>query len=208
KYFPFILIFVLFMVMATNGCATRNNQTTPTPVINNELKEKPPALYFPLSLGSIWEYQGDGNEYASFKREVIFSAGTRYQIKEDNGGTVMAKIYEITDDSITLVFSEGEVYKNTNLLNSQANENILILKTPLITGNKWQTKEGSREIMATNAEITTPLGTYANCIKVKITDQYSTSYEYFKEGVGMVYREFNFEETKISSGLKAYKPGK
>lgn len=208
KIFSLALIIVLLMIIPVSGCSNKNNQPSATPIVNNEIKAKSPALYFPLELGSVWEYQGEGNEYASFKREVVFSSGKRYQIKEDNGGTVMAKIYEIADDSITMVYSEGEVYNNINLLNSQANENILILKAPLTKGNRWQTKGGSREILASDAEIDTPSGIYKNCLKVKINDQYSETYEYYHEGVGMVYREFNAEETKISSSLKDYRPGK
>lgn len=67
-----------------------------------------PSDYFPLTAGMSWEYQGEGNEYASFKRKVLFVKGNLAQIQEDNGGTVSASVFKTTNDSVNRVFFTSE----------------------------------------------------------------------------------------------------
>lgn len=195
----------------------KTGQEAPKPQEKQLQEQKPPeqkapaakpGLYFPLALGSSWAYQGEGNEYATFSREVIFASGSRAQMREDNGGTVMAMIYEITDEAVTRIFSKGEVYERVNLLNSQPSEKIIILKSPLEVGTKWKDPNGEREIVDLKATVATPAGKFENCIKVKIAGKDSTVYEYFKDGVGMVKREFISGEARVSSSLKKFTPGK
>ncbi|MCL6611257.1 MAG: hypothetical protein K6T66_06930 [Peptococcaceae bacterium] len=175
-------------------------------------EQRPPAVkpgqYFPLALGTVWEYLGEGNEYASFTREVIFTAGNRAQVREDNGGTVMAVIYEVTDEAATRVFSQGEVYDRVNLLDRPQSERTVILKAPLQVGTKWKDPNGEREIVDVNAAVNTPAGKFEKCIKVKIGGKDSTLYEYYREGVGLVKREFISGETRVTSTLKKFSPGK
>lgn len=166
--------------------------------------EKKPADYFPLKPGNVWEYEGEGNEYASFKREVLYVDNERAQIQENNGGTISTAIFETTDNAVTRIFFVGENYDQTNMLNRQPNDNTVILKTPLKVGTKWGENDSLREIVATDVTVKTPAGTFDNCLQIKISGPYSTVYEYFKEGVGMVKREVDLGEEKVTSSLKKY----
>ena len=220
------LIIIVLMSVSLIGCSILPKQpteppaeqTTPpaTPPDNNgsettgqpgENQENPALklnVYFPLTKGSTWQYEGEGNEYATFNREVLFTKDTLAQVKEDNGGTVSASIFKVTDNTITRIFFKGEVYEAINLLESKPNDNTIILKTPLVVGTKWGNNNEVREIVNLNETTTTPAGKFEKCVKVKITSQNSTSYEYFKDGVGMVKREFTSEGSQISSSLKTY----
>lgn len=160
--------------------------------------------YFPLSIGSMWQYLGEGNEYASFTRKVLFKQGERTQTMEDNGGTVSANIYRVSGDEVRLVYSQGEEYDKVNLLERKDNRDSIILKAPLKTGTKWKNAEDEREIVATDASVDTPAGRFEDCIKVSIKSQNSTMYEYFKAGVGMVKREFISEGMTVTSTLEKY----
>ncbi|HWQ29573.1 MAG TPA: hypothetical protein VN549_01180 [Negativicutes bacterium] len=160
--------------------------------------------YFPLSIGSTWQYLGEGNEYASFTRKVLFKEGDRTQTMEDNGGTVSANIYRITDDEIRLVYSQGEEYDKVNLLDRKDNRDSIILKAPLKKGTKWKNAEDEREIVASDASVDTPAGRFEACIKVSIKSKDSTMYEYFKAGVGMVKREFISEGLTVTSTLEKF----
>lgn len=160
--------------------------------------------YFPLTRGSTWEYQGEGNEFASFTREVLFVKDNRGQIRESNGGTVSAMVFEVTDSAVTRVFNLPETYEKVNLLDRPSNENVVILKTPLEVGIRWKDPNGERQIVDVNATVTTPSGKVENCVKVKIAGQHSVVYEYFKEGVGMVMREFISGEARVTSTLKRF----
>ncbi len=204
------IIVVALIAIFSSGCLNQQPEKqgqTPAPGTEEQDKTtKKPGQFFPLALGTTWEYQGEGNEFASFTREVIFASGDRYQTREDTGGTVMAMIYRVTDESVTRIYSEGEVYENINLLDKEPNENTIILKSPLKVGTKWQRESGNCEITDIDASVETPAGKFDNCIEVKITGQNSTIYEYYKGGIGLVSREFSSEETKVSSRLKKFTP--
>lgn len=180
--------------------------TTPAPEPAKEVVPiVKPGDFFPLVVGSTWEYLGEGNEYASFNRKVLFTSGNLAQIREDNGGTVSAAVFKISPEAVSRVFFMGEAYDDQmNYLNTSSNENIIILKTPLQVGTKWTEPNGTREIVDINATIATPAGSFTQCLKVKISNENSTLYEYYKKGVGMVKREFISGDTKVSSSLKKH----
>ncbi len=218
---PFLItitvIPLLLAVLLQAGCPGTER---PVPAPQREIpapKEQPPeekpaaakpGQFFPLNEGNKWEYLGEGNEYASFIREVVFTSGNLGQIREDNGGAVSVAVFEVSEDTVTRVFFQGEVYDRVNLLDRQPNEKNVVLKSPLQAGTKWKVPNGEREIIDTGATVNTPAGRFDNCIKVKITGQHSTLYEYFKDGTGMVKREFVSGETRVTSTLKNYTPGK
>jgi hypothetical protein len=160
--------------------------------------------FFPLAEGSTWQYKGEGNEYASFVRKVLFVEGDKAQVSEDNGGTVSSSVFEITEAAITRVFFQGEEYNEAKLLDKESNDSLIVLKSPLAVGTKWESKEGTREIAAMDAVVDTPAGKFENCIKVSIKMENSTMNEYYKEGVGLVKREFESEGMKVTSTLEKY----
>ena len=169
-----------------------------------EENELQPGDYFPLTIGSTWQYLGDGNEYASFSREVLYVESNESQIKEDNGGTVSTSVFQVTANAVTQVYFEGEGYDQGNMLNQPENRNIAILKAPIKPGTKWIAGNSTREIIDVNTSVNTPAGRFDDCVKVKITDNQSTLYEYYKKGIGLVKREFLFENDKVSSTLANY----
>jgi hypothetical protein len=217
----FLFVIIIFTLSVLIGCANNQRQTpqgnNQTPQGNNQTptentqqnpnKEEADLKlsdFFPLELGYTWEYEGEGNEYASFNRKVVFADNNLYQIREDNGGTVSAAVFKVSPSDITRIFFQGEAYGEESYLNSEPNENMTILKIPLIVGTKWQEPNGTREIVSINEVVTTPAGNYSDCIKVKVSSENSTVYEYFKDGIGMVKREFISGETKVTSSLKKF----
>lgn len=179
-------------------------EVTPDPKPVPDVPAVKPGDYFPVVAGSTWEYEGEGMEFASFSREVLFTSENLAQFREDNGGTVSAAVFKITPEAVTRIFFLGEAYGEANYLNTSSNESIIILKAPLQVGTKWTEPNGTREIVDLNATVSTPLGAYTQCIKVKISNEHSTLYEYFKKDVGMVKREFISGDTKVSSSLKKH----
>ncbi len=163
-----------------------------------------PADYFPSSPGNYWDYLGEGNEYASFLREVVRSAGRRSQFRENNGGTISASVYEITEDAVTRIHFQGETYEDVNLLNVKPTDPIVILKAPLKVGTKWGPPDQTREIISITETIDTPSGQFTDCLAVKVTFPQSTIIEYYKKGVGMVKRRFESEGFIVTSTLQEY----
>lgn len=187
-----LMFFLLIIILA--GCAPK--------------ADAPKAAYlkamFPVNVGSTWQYQGEGNEYATFTREVVFANGSKAQIKEENGGTISAAVFEVTDTEVKRVYFQGEQYEQGNFLDAVPNENLVILKAPIQVGTKWETPEDTREIVDINATVETPAGKFEGCVKVKISSEGSDMYEYFKTGVGMVKREFTSGKISVTSTLSSY----
>ncbi|PKM89813.1 MAG: hypothetical protein CVU87_04165 [Firmicutes bacterium HGW-Firmicutes-12] len=121
---------------------------------------KKPSDFFPFTKGSTWQYKGEGNEYASFSREVVFTL--------------------------------------------ESNENLIVLKAPLEVGTKWEHSTETREIVDVNTTVDTPAGKFENCVVVKIIFPNSTLFEYFKDGVGMVKREFRSGDSQVTSILEKF----
>lgn len=194
----YILAAVLLLMIIIPGCAKKEPEKPAAPELRT---------YFPLTQGSSWEYEGEGNEYASFTREVLFAEGNRGQIWENNGGTASTAVFETSADAVTRINSLPETYEPGNMLRQEPKENTPILKAPLEVGNKW-TKDGvDREIVALDAVVSSPAGTFEDCLKIKITNTEAPEavvYEYYKQNVGLVKREFISGETTVTSTLAKY----
>lgn len=213
----FLTIFSLFPAGCTKSSTPSepkqevkdNTEKPSTPAPENEESEMQASELFPVNDGWSWEYQGEGNEYASFKREVVYTEGNLAQLREDNGGTVTASVFQISPDQVTRIFFTGEAYEEKNYLNTTPGEKLILIKSPVKVGTKWNTTSaGTREIVDTKATVTTPAGNFTDCVKIKINEENATSYEYYKSGTGLVLREFITEDTKVTSTLEKFNTAK
>jgi len=164
-----------------------------------------PGKYFPLTKGSYWVYEGIGNEFASFKRTVVYASGNRGQI-EEAGGDLSGSVYMANACTVTRIYFSPEQYQRKNLLSETPNDNTDIIYAPLSKGTIWYTNEGTRSITSTTTTVTTPAGRFKNCLVVKLTGDGYTITEFFAPRVGMVKRVYrsNTDDTVISSTLKKY----
>ncbi len=169
-----------------------------------QARQKTPDEYFPITLGSSWEYQGEGNEYAAFSRRIIYAQPPRAQIREENGGTVLASVVEVSEEAVSQVVAVGEAYDDPNLMDHETGETTVWLKAPLQVGTKWSSADATREITSVSAQITTPAGVFSDCVEVTVTHPNSTIVEYYKDGVGLVRREFGSGQLRVISFLSAY----
>lgn len=207
-----LLVPVLLLVVLLGGCnSTRtneNNSNKPSPVPKQSQKTAlKPGDYFPLKAGSTWTYKGSGNEYASFERQIEYVKNGFAQVREANGGTVNNSIYQSTANAVTRVYTKGESYENTNILEKgfASNDNTVIIQGPLKKGGNWQNDDNiKREIVNLAASVATPAGTFKNCLHIKLYGSGSVTNEYYAKGVGLVKREFISGGQTISSTLEKY----
>ncbi len=165
--------------------------------------------YFPMHQGMEYSYAGEGNEFAPFKRKIMFVEDNYLQLTDNNGGTVVIKVYKYNDREITEVFSEGEFYEDENLIPDVRNneeKGEIILKAPLEVGKSWSSNDGDREIIAVDQKVKVPAGTFYQVVKIKISyqDSNNTGYEYYAPNIGLIKSEYLGEGFKIISELESF----
>lgn len=165
------------------------------------------SRYFPSKAGLIWEYAGEGIEYAGFTRCVMYQRDNLVQIADYDGGTNLAMVVQVKPETVTKVFSQEEAYTDKSFLNEAANQADIILKAPLKKGQIWKNDNYSREVISTIEKITVPAGTFANVIKIKISpldvSEDGQTFEYYAANVGLIMREYiSNSNYKITSKLK------
>jgi len=169
---------------------TDNGEETDTPgqpeedEVNQEV-----TAWIPRLENVVYSYEGIGSEYASFTWNPQFNKEDYYQIAANNGGTVLVKIYEFTDDQIARIFRSPETYFRDNFSEiGTFPENLdteVILKAPIEVGTTWANDTTEYEITAVNHEVEVPAGTY-NTIEVTMTADNSTVKRYYAEDIGLV----------------------
>ncbi|MFW6278572.1 MAG: hypothetical protein ACOC2G_00145 [Bacillota bacterium] len=167
--------------------------------------------YFPGKPG-VYLYQGEGMEFASFRREIKYVDGPYIQF-HDLSGTEMAHILEVSEEKLTRIYQEPEFYDKENLLNQVDElklENEVILKKPLKEGHRWETENYIREIKATGLEVEVPAGTFEQVLKIKISPREEDEnqfirYEYYAPRVGLVKSESISDDYRVISRLKEIK---
>lgn len=211
--YSFAAILAIFLVIGAASC-TPKEKPRPAPTamagaapLTSAGQEESLIGFYPLKVGNIWEYEGDGMNYSTFVQKVVFRKGNRYQINIDNGSTVMANILVENKDNIINTYKSGEISNNVELLDKGRNVNIILLQLPIEKGNFWISEENHYEIIDTAADITVPAGRFEDCIAVRMTfkDNTSNMIYYYKEGIGLVQSEFRTEAGDlITSKLKKY----
>lgn len=204
----FVLIVIISVLMWTVVLSTGTKN-------NLHLSEEPKDVraYFPVFPGLIYDFGGEGMEFAPFTRYVKFADDPYVQMHDANG-TVVARVFECLPHEIRLVQIEPEFYEEVSLIGSaseQKEELAVILQTPLDVGHVWaETADRYREITAVDKVITVPAGTFHDVIEIKITSRESGAetytYEYYAKNIGLIKRMFiadiDDEEYIVSSYLE------
>lgn len=167
--------------------------------------------YFPVNSDRKLQFSGHGNEFASFTRTVKFRKDNLIQIHEDNGGTIVAKIYQVCKNKVLLLKEVPEFYNNKNLLHKSSNnynKQEIILKKPLEVGTTWQNKQQRRKIVKVNQTVKVPAGQFDNVIKIKIVTNKQGNqfkrYEYYAKGLGLIKQESINQNYEIVAKLSSY----
>lgn len=208
-----MLVAVLVLAMSFSGCDQQKDQDD-TPNNKNETaqdnkkEEKSAELkiedYFPMRADTQYEYEGSGNEFASYKEHVDYIENNKFQRRVDNGGRVVAEVIEVGSGEVKKILSRPEMYYRENLIRFNPEEEDIILKAPIKVGTEWNVEVGARKITSVSADVSTPSGKYKAIEVVTKGDSVETTH-YYAKGVGLVKSVFKSEGSEVSSVLKAVK---
>ncbi len=113
----------------------------------------------------------------------------------------MAKVLEIKDGKLTLVFTREEAYYRENFLKAESNADDVLLMEPLKQGTTWTLKDSSKKTITNiSADVTTPSGNY-KAIEVTTEGKNGKTVDYYAKNVGLVKSVFNPGESEVSSTL-------
>lgn len=180
-------IFLLLMVIFT-GCTGK------------ELKV---SDYFPVDENLYWEYEGEGNEFAGGRVDTEFIEGNRVQLAQNNGGTVVAKIFEVSDEGVKLINSIEESYYRINYLGKKPSFERYFLKSPLKKKASWKDGDTVWTVESLSEKIKVPAGEFT-CIKVVGRGEEFTIERYFSKGVGLVKQKFIQGDTVVEENLSKF----
>ncbi len=203
------IIILLMMSIILTGCMKKESSELNEKLFEDGM-ERDLRSYFPMIEGMEYEFSGEGDEFASFTREIKYVKKPYVQFHEYSG-TVGGFVYEVKEDQISKVFAQTESFEENNILSKLGDDPVIqeiILKTPLTVGNTWETRDKKREIVSLDETVTVQLGTFYDVIKIKVTSTTEGEnfeiYEYYAENVGLILKETKGEGYQVRSKLKSY----
>ena len=167
-----------------------------------------PALYFPIQPGLRWEYQGTGNEFATYTNECVRAQGDLAQFR-GKSGTTTGSLFKVTNDAVTRL-ARKELAEDRNLLTLTPEENYVLLKAPVVPGTSWANGSETRSIMSIGGVVDVPAGSFQDVVKVEVTTpgQTAKTYEYYARDIGLIRSEFGSGTTRVVSDLRLFAKGK
>ncbi|TWT04942.1 hypothetical protein [Planomicrobium sp. CPCC 101079] len=159
--------------------------------------------------GTTAHFEGKGNEYADLTIRTEYLKENHVALYEDNGGTVVLRVYRLSKNRVELVKWEAEFYKeyNPTVKQLRALKPISVyLKFPI---KKGETVDG-RKIVNTDAAVSTPYKKFKKAIVFESKSKDGAiNRTYFVKGFGEVKREFIMKEGKntfkVTSSLESIK---
>lgn len=164
-----------------------------------------PYDYF-LEDGSIAKFEGYGNEFAEFTLKTDYMEANHVATYEDNGGTVVLKVFRLHDDRIELVKQEGEFYDDYTASFEEL-EALEVISTYLEFPIEQGQEIGDATVVETGTSLETPYQNFDDVFVLEsMTEDGSINRNYFEEGYGEVKREFranadDSDEMAITSTL-------
>lgn len=164
-----------------------------------------PYDYF-LEDGSIARFEGYGNEFAEFTLKTNYMEANHVATYEDNGGTVVLKVFRLHEDRIELVKQEGEFYDDYTASFEEL-EALEVISTYLEFPIEEGQEIGDATVVETGTSLETPYQNFDDVFVLEsMTEDGSINRNYFVEGYGEVKREFranadDSDEMAITSTL-------
>lgn len=159
------------------------------------ITENTEAAAYLMEDGIIAHFSGDGNEFASYTLRTQRLDDQHMATYEDNGGTVMLRVYRLSDEKIELVKEAGEFYNDYE----PSVEELAALE-PISTYLQLPPNEGDSfdgwTVVSTSASVDTPFALFEQVVVLENhnKDEGTTVRKYLTETYGEVKREFSYKD--------------
>ncbi|MFJ7972470.1 hypothetical protein [Psychrobacillus sp. NPDC096389] len=196
KKYLLVLIPALFLIAcgAEEQSGSEPSTSPPTENTTTTAETKVSLSDYFMPNGSIAKFKGEGNEYATYTLTTKHLYDNYVLTYEDNGGTVVERIYYIQADKVSLIAQNGEAYdaKEPSLAELESMQEIEVyLATPLEEGREFN----GWKIISTNESLKTDVQPFDDVILIEKTDeQGAITRKYFAKDFGEIKREFIMQE--------------
>lgn len=86
---------------------------------------------FPLDENVMYEFEGNGNEFATFTVFNEYIDEGMVQQRVDNGGTVMARVFKVSNGKVTRTLSKAETYYREDMMDQTEDSQEVLLMEPI-----------------------------------------------------------------------------
>ena len=201
KYYLF-----LFIAMLSLAACGENNIDTPNEVAPDQpnvdgktepAEETMDLADFFMPDGSIVEFEGEGNEFASYTQKTEWIDDQYVNIYEDNGGTTVLYTFRVTDGQVDVIRREGEMYKEDQATAEELDKLTTLyiyLKLPLEKGAKFD----DWEVVEVDGTLDTPYDTFKDVIIIEKDEDDILTRLYFARDYGEIKREVVMEDESMT----------
>ncbi|MDR1687424.1 MAG: GerMN domain-containing protein [Clostridiales bacterium] len=206
-----ILFFLLFILLLA-GCGSKTvpEENKPAPEDSMPAPENSEIYeYFPFTENTLYQYAGEGHEYAAYQTYNTFINDNRLQrriatdVKTYDRQT---EIFEVSAGELRLINGDTFYYHFENQTADEPQKNMVLLKEPLELGAKWNiTETDTAEVTGVDVDVQTPLGNYKALEITSISANGFNQKDYYVKNVGLVKTTYTTtnNETPITSSLSA-----
>lgn len=206
----YLLVFIPTIFLFACGTVL-NSEKNPDSSSTDDVNSEDRKTFFELFLKdkSIAKFKGEGNEFATFSLTTHYLYDDFVVTYEDNGGTVVQKIYRIHEDKISLIANRPEAYDREPPTLSELNsmqEIEVYMASPLEVGTEFD----GWKITSTTDTVETELRTFDHVIVIGKKDiQGASIKKYFVKNYGEIKREYILQDGdelfKVTSTIESIK---
>ena len=178
---------------------------TEEPDDNGEDERLSLSNYFLTDPGLRLSFSGEGYAHADRITWVAHTNNNIVQHMEQSAATTIAKVYDVSDTEIVLIFAQEEVYDEEDYTEvGQRNRSKSILRSPIEVGNTWEDDEMTYEIEAVDEPLTVPYGTFETIrVRERNIDGESESVNYYAVKYGLIKSIFTGENYEVIIQLES-----
>ena len=194
-----------------NNTSNNTGEQTPAPTPQNNNPDTIQTTsytikdFYPFKENAMYNYEGEGNEYAAYTVYADYINGDRVQLRKNNGGTEVVSVIENKNGELKIIFSREETYFRENFTSKPSNKDEILLKEPLVKGTSWTLADGrKRYISNIDVNITTPVGDF-KALEITTEGSGFKILDYYGLNTGLIKSVYTADGMEVTSTLKELK---